>query len=117
MLPISVAVGMCPYGLNFSANAQQQPSAEGDVPGMKVVVQELKRDEGGTVTLRFQLINDSDEEGLSDSCAFRENSSEGCGPMSGVHLLDGANKKKYLVVRDSGKTCVCSQFRPLKKGA
>jgi hypothetical protein len=36
--------------------------------------------------------------------------------VGAVHLIDAANKKKYLVVRDTQKKCVCSQVRSLKKG-
>jgi hypothetical protein len=112
---VSAAVIACAVFVLPGDLGAQQLSAEGDIPGMKVMVQELKRDEGGTLTLRFQLVNDSDQR-LADSCAFRETGSESCGPVSGVHLLDAANKKKYLVVRDSSQKCVCSIFRPVEKG-
>ena len=93
----------------------QQLSADGDIPGTKVVIQDLKRDEGGTLTLRFQMVNES-EERIGDRCAFRESGNEGCGPISGVYLVDAANKKKYLVLRDSAQKCVCAEIRPIEKG-
>jgi hypothetical protein len=61
-------------------------------PGTKIVVQDLKRDEGGTVTLRFQMINETDKK-FGDRCGFREDGGEGCGPISGVHLLDAATRR------------------------
>ena len=81
---------------------------------MKVEIRDLKRDDGGTVTLRFRLINDSDKQ--IGACDMRESGGESCGPISGVHLLDAANKKKYLVVRDSAKKCVCSTIGTIRKG-
>lgn len=90
-------------------------SSDGDEPGTKIVVQDLKRDEGGTVTLRFQILNDTDKS-FGDTCGFRESSGEDCGPISGVHLLDAGNKKKYLVIRDAERKCVCAEFRVVAKG-
>lgn len=95
--------------------AQDRLSADGDTPGTRIEIQDIKRDEGGTVTLRFQMVNESDDK-FGDRCAFRENSGEGCGPISGVHLLDVPNKKKYLVVRDSKQKCVCNEIAPIKAG-
>jgi outer membrane protein OmpA-like peptidoglycan-associated protein len=39
----------------------QALSAEGQKPGLKIEVRELKRDDGGMVTLRFQISNDDPE--------------------------------------------------------
>ena len=81
-------------------------SGDGEKPGQRIEIRDLKRDEGGTVTLRFQLINESDDE--INSCSFRE-SGDSCGTVGGVHLIDAGSKKKYLVVRDAQKKCICSQ--------
>ena len=35
--------------------------AEGTEPGISILIQDLKRDESNSVTLRFQMINDSDK--------------------------------------------------------
>lgn len=82
-------------------------SAESQKPGARIDIKDLKRDEGGTVTLRFQLNNESGE--VFGECALRDPGA-GCAEVNGVHLIDAANKKKYLVVRDANKACVCSTF-------
>jgi hypothetical protein len=92
----------------------QALSAEGQKPGLKIEVRELKRDDGGMVTLRFQISNDAD--GDFSACSLRE-SGDPCNTLTGVHLIDAANKKKYLVVRDSAKNCVCSKLENIRKGS
>jgi hypothetical protein len=90
--------------------------AEGTIPGLSVVVQELKRDEANSVTLRFQLVNDSDKSvGLGGK--FKDPSAKGGGnDVGGVHLIDNVNKKKYLVVRDTAGKCACGEVRSIDKG-
>ena len=83
-------------------------SADGETPGARVEVQELKRASGGTVMLRFTMINDGDKD-LSLYSGFIQPGSNDHSNISGVHLLDPVGKKKYLVVRDSKNTCDCSQ--------
>ena len=112
LLPLVLLSAMAAAALSAEA---QELSADGDEPGTKIVVQDLKRDEGGTVTLRFQMINDTDKK-FGDRCGFREDSGESCGPISGVHLLDTANKKKYLVVRDASRKCSCAEFKVIEPG-
>ena len=74
-------------------------------PGLRIEVQELKRS-ADTLLVRFALINDSTD-------AFAPNAKLGGLTFgyntSGVYLIDGANKKKYLVVVDSEKKCLCSE--------
>ncbi len=86
------------------ANAQEL-SSEGQIVGSKVVVRELKRDAAGTVTLRFQLVNDGDQKVktygvLGDLFT-----------MDKVTLVDTGNKKRYLVVKDTEGVCVCSELK------
>ena len=83
-------------------------SADGETPGARVEVQELKRASGGTVMLRFTMINDGDKD-LSLYSGFIQPGSNDHSNISGVHLLDPVGKKKYLVVRDSKNVCDCSQ--------
>jgi hypothetical protein len=112
---IVALVALSVFAVSGQRAQAQELSADGDAPGTKIVVQDLKRDEGGTVTLRFQMINETDKK-FGDRCGFREDGGEGCGPISGVHLLDAANKKKYLVVRDASRKCACAEFRVLEPG-
>ena len=83
-------------------------SADGENPGARVEVTELKRGSGGTVMLRLTMINDGDKE-LSLYSGFVQPGSNDQSNISGVHLLDPVGKKKYLVVRDSQGKCDCSQ--------
>lgn len=84
-------------------------SAEGEKPGLRIEVTELKRASGDTVSLKFVLINDTDEafsitsNYLGDTAKSQDYSSVG-----GVHLVDAVGKKKYMVVRDTETLCVCS---------
>lgn len=76
---------------------------------MRVEVRALKRDGSATVTLQFAVINDSDA-GFSARTQLGATShgNDDHATVSGVQLIDPVNKKKYLVVRDAEKKCVCS---------
>ena len=78
---------------------------EGQTPGSKIVVSSVKRDAGGTVTLRFQLVNDG-EEAVKIYGVFGEYFY-----LDKVTLLDGVNKKKYLVVKSADGYCICSELK------
>ncbi len=80
-------------------------TADGEKPGVRVEVTELKRGSGNTVSLKFVLINDADEN--SDTSRKLGGLTHGYN-VSGVYLVDAVNKKKYLVVVDSEKKCLCS---------
>jgi hypothetical protein len=67
---------------------------------------DLKRDSGGTLTLRVVMINETGRI-FGDNCAFREDGLD-CETFSAVHLLDIANKRKYQTVRDEHRKCSCS---------
>ncbi len=85
-------------------------TADGDLPGIRVEVQELKRTSGDTVTLKFAMINDSDKE-FEFGVTFGEEgkSSYDYYSIGGVHMIDAAGKKKYFVVRDTEQQCLCSR--------
>ena len=86
-------------------------SADGEQQGRRVEVTELKRLSGGTLSLKFTLINDSDELAFHD--AYGEAGySKDFGSIGGVALMDTVGKKKYLVVRDSDDACLCSRNIP-----
>jgi hypothetical protein len=98
-----------------SGNAAEL-KAEGTEPGISILIQDLKRDESNSVTLRFQVINDSGKS-FHPGCKWREASDRACDEIGAVHLIDNANKKKYLVVRDSAGKCACALIREIKAGA
>ncbi len=104
VLPALLLLAAAPAG---AADA----TADADVPGVRIEVTEMKRDSGGTLTLRMVMINETDKP-FGSSCEFREEGLD-CGTISAVHLIDLPNKKKYLVVRDDQKKCLCSRFAPV----
>ena len=82
----------------------QEFVGEGERAGTKVVVRDLKRDDGGTVTLRFRLVSDSETPAQLYQLL-------GGYLDSKVHLMDAAGKKKYLVVKDTSGKCECTEIR------
>lgn len=91
-------------------------SAEGEVPDIRIEVRDLKRGGDGTVTLRLRLVNDSTDP-FDHDCGMKDDGfNDACEAFSGAYLLDGSNKKKYLVVRDSERKCVCGNVGDLEPG-
>lgn len=86
-------------------------STDGERQGAHIDVTELKRTSGGTVTLQFVLTNNSSTSFATVGNYFGDPqvSKDSYRDLSGIHLLDPANKKKYFVVTDSEKSCVCSK--------
>jgi len=86
-------------------------TTDGEYPDTRVEVTELKRSSGGTLTLKFAIINDSSNP-LDFSYNFVEEGKYGTidfGSIGGVNLIDAVGKKKYLVLRDTEGKCVCSR--------
>jgi hypothetical protein len=85
-------------------------STESDQGGVRIDITELKRTSGGTVNLKFAIINNGDKSfsTAGNRLADSETSSD-YRAVSGIHLVDPVNKKKYYVVRDAEKNCLCSQ--------
>ncbi len=87
-------------------------SAEGEKPGLRVDVTELKRSSGGTVMMKFTLSNNSQENvgfggyWLGDNAAGGDTDYKAVGA---VQLIDPVGKKKYLVMRDADRKCLCSR--------
>jgi hypothetical protein len=77
-------------------------TADGEQPDQRVEVTQLKRTSGGTVNLKFVMINDSDKD-ISFWQGFGDNNT-----ISGVTLVDEKNKKKYFIVQDSENKYLCS---------
>lgn len=85
-------------------------TADGETSGLRVEVTEFKRTSGGTVSLKFTMINDSAEP-VSFGFTYVDPAWSGkdSGGIGGVHLIDPVGRKKYFVARDSENNCVCSQ--------
>jgi hypothetical protein len=81
-------------------------STDGEQPGTRAVISELKRG-GGTLTLKFTIYNDSSV-GFSTGSKLNAEGYHGYRNVSGVHLVDSAGKKKYFAVKDSEGNCECS---------
>lgn len=91
-----------------SPAAKALATADGEKPGTRIELQELKRVTGGTVMLRFAIINDGDQP-LKFGYDFAQQGTKDFANVGGTYLLDPVGKKKYLVVRDSQGTCDCSK--------
>jgi hypothetical protein len=76
--------------------ATTQPIAVEDheVSGVQVALMDVRRTSGDTVTVRVQFRNTTDKE-LTNSIFSSSNI------VGDMYLVDGASKKKYLVVRDA----------------
>lgn len=84
--------------------------ADGETPGVRLDVSEMKRGSGGTVMLKFSIVNDSDKAmDFGYNFGAKEFDIADFNSIGGVHLIDNAGKKKYLVVRDTSNSCVCSK--------
>ena len=85
-------------------------TADGETPGVRAEVQQLKRGSDNTLTLRFAIVNDSDKKvEFGYNFGDKDNEIKDFDSIGGVTLVDGANKKKYFVVRDTESNCVCSR--------
>jgi len=84
-------------------------NTEGDKPGTRLVLNSLARGSGDTVTLRFTVVNNSDQS-LNMYSTFHGSGYNGSGyDVSGVDLIDPVAKKKYFPLADTDGICVCSQ--------
>lgn len=88
------------------ARAAALAETEGSNPDHKVEITQLKRT-GDNLMLRFTMSNAADKK-LDFSYDYGDGTGD-FNSIGAVHLLDTANKKKYLVVRDDKNTCVCSR--------
>jgi hypothetical protein len=86
-----------------AASSSALPSTQGELPGLTLTIQELKRS-STALTLKFVL---QSKGGMGFGYDFGEGTQE-FSSVGGIHLIDAANKKKYFVVRDADGTCVCS---------
>jgi len=107
--PTPPPVAPAPQAAAPAAGGPVLARSDGEQAGLSVEVTELKRGSGGTVTLKFAMVNNTKEK-----ISFGGNYGAGGGnvddhTVSGTHLIDAVNKKKYLVVRDSERKCVCSR--------
>ena len=85
-------------------------TADGETPGIKAEIQELKRNSGGAVTLKLTLINRASKDlGFGYDFGDSDHHIKDFASVGGISLIDAVNKKKYLVARGSEDTCLCSR--------
>jgi hypothetical protein len=109
--PAPPPVAPAPQAAAPAAGGPVLARSDGEKAGLSVEVTELKRGSGGTVTLKFAMVNNTKEK-ISFSYDYGDSglSVIDFNTVGGTHLIDAVNKKKYLVVRDNEKKCVCSKF-------
>jgi len=85
-------------------------TADGEKGGTRVDITELKRSGDNNLTLKFAIVNDSAERfSFSYDFGDPDHNIKDFSSIGGVTLVDGANKKKYFVVRDTEDNCLCSR--------
>ncbi len=84
-------------------------TVDGESPGVRIEIQELKRTSGDTLSLKFALINDSAQSFRFGSELAESSKNVDYYSISGVNLIEGVGKKKYFVVRDTEGACLCSR--------
>jgi hypothetical protein len=85
---------------------------KGDLPGITLAINQLRRSDPNTVTLIFSIANQGDKPFAFDwtwgELGFVRVGDALSFDMSGVYLVDPEGKKKYLVLRDTNKGCICT---------
>lgn len=91
--------------------------SEGDSPWVTLEVTDLRRTSEETVTLEFVVATTDDESidlGFTDAFtspyATEEDQNALYGAVSGVTLVDQANRKRHLVLRDADRNFLCTAF-------
>ncbi|SRR5579884_545250 len=104
-LPLILA-GMPGSGPAF-AQGPEKPIrvVEGAEKGVRMEILNLKRSEGGMLTLRIAYVNDSGGQ-------VKNSVLPGAGNVADFALLDYANRRKYKVVYDTGGSCLCTSLNP-----
>ena len=111
----SVVLLLSTLALSPAFAADPVARTDGETAGLRIEVVDLKRSSGDTLTLRFNLINDSGaafkpgEYYFGDYKGYVNQDGDNLGA---INLIDPVGKKKYFVVRDADKNCVCSTGLP-----
>ena len=87
--------------------------ADGETPGTRVDIYELKRTSGDTVTLKFAFVNNGTKELGGYDFAKAANDYD---TVADVHLLEPTERTQYSVMRDPDHKCVCSTGVGVKQG-
>lgn len=90
------------------AVAEPLAVANGDEPGIRAEVTDLKRGAGDVVTLKFTIVNESKKTIPLSTYLSETGRNVDVKTVSGVHLADPTNKRKMLVIRDEAQNPLCS---------
>jgi hypothetical protein len=83
------------------------PISDGATPGTRIEALDLKLDGGGMMTLTLKIYNDGDRS-LDLISRMQGDGAGDSRDVSGMYLVDAANKKRYLPVKDTAGKCVCT---------
>ncbi|MEU9358313.1 hypothetical protein AB0D35_09405 [Streptomyces sp. NPDC048301] len=86
---------------------------------LTLVINEVKRDSGGFVTVQGEIKNGGDQGRNSAGWAGTESAVVAANPNSvaGATLVDKVGKKRYYVLRDTDARCLCTTgILPLQPG-
>jgi hypothetical protein len=83
-------------------------TTDGEVSGLSLQIQELKVS-NGTVMMKFTIANDAASTFRTYTLRDQDVAKNDPNAVSGIYLVDVANKKKYFVVVDTDGRCVCSR--------
>ncbi|MDX3066545.1 MULTISPECIES: hypothetical protein [Streptomyces] len=87
--------------------------------GLTLVVQQVKRDSGGFLTVQGEIKNGSDQSRNTAGWAGSELAlvSKNPNSVAGAALVDKVGKKRYYILRDTEGRCLCTTgILPLQPG-
>lgn len=78
--------------------------------GLTLVINQVKRDSGGFLTVQGQIKNEGDQSKNTAGWAGSESAVVAKNPNSvaGATLVDKVGKKRYYVLRDTDSNCLCT---------
>lgn len=87
--------------------------------GLTLVVNQVKRDSGGFITVQAEIKNEGDQSKNTAGWAGAESAVVAKNPNSvaGATLVDKSGKKRYYILRDTESRCLCTTgILPLQPG-
>ncbi|MEU1433653.1 hypothetical protein ABZ438_06105 [Streptomyces sp. NPDC005786] len=87
--------------------------------GLTLVINQVKRDSGGFVTVQGEIKNEGDQSKNTAGWAGSESAVVAKNPNSvaGATLVDKVGKKRYYILRDTDSSCLCTTgILPLQPG-
>lgn len=107
MRNVHAAFASALVGIALCSPATAGPIAEGATAGTRIEAMDLKLDGAGMMTLTLKIYNDGDKELTLSSRLIGESAGDSR-DVSGIYLIDAANKKRYMTVKDTAGKCICA---------